>query len=167
MKTTSRDSSAAPVPVDRRTFLGFLTWGIGGLISLGLGIPGVIYLLGPALRRQAEETWIALGAASKVELGTPTLFKASVQRQTGWIESAEQLTVFVLSQDGREFIAMSNICTHLGCRIRWIADDQQFFCPCHNGVYDKEGNVLAGPPPRPLDRYPVKVENGRIFILGG
>jgi Rieske Fe-S protein len=119
------------------------------------------------LRRQAEETWIALGAASKVELGTPTLFKASVQRQTGWIESAEQLTVFVLSQDGREFIAMSNICTHLGCRIRWIADDEQFFCPCHNGVYDKEGNVLAGPPPRPLDRYPVKVENGRIFILGG
>ena len=167
MKGPSDDASATPAPVGRRNFLGLLTWGIGGLISLGLGVPGVIYLLGPALRREVAETWIALGAASKVELGTPTLFKASVQRQAGWIVSQEQLSVYVLSEDSREFIAMSNICTHLGCRIRWIADDEQFFCPCHNGVYDKQGNVLAGPPPRPLDRYPVKVEDGRLFILGG
>jgi Rieske Fe-S protein len=153
--------------VGRRGVLGLLTWAIGGLISLGYGIPGLAYLLGPALRAEAEERWIALGLASKVERGTPTLFKATVQRQTGWIVNEEQLTVFVLTDDGREFTAMSNVCTHLGCRVRWIADQGEFFCPCHNGVFDRQGNVLAGPPPRPLDRYPVKVENDQLFILGG
>jgi menaquinol-cytochrome c reductase iron-sulfur subunit len=151
----------------RRGFLGIVTWAIGGVISLGFAIPGIGYLLGPALRRRAEDAWIALGAAAKVELGTPTLFKASVQRQTGWIVNEEQLTVFVVTEDGRDFTALSNICTHLGCRVRWIADEGEFFCPCHNGRFDKDGNVLAGPPPRPLDRYQVKVENGQIFILGG
>lgn len=150
----------------RRGFLGLVTWAIGGVISLGFAIPGLAYLLGPALRKQ-EEQWIPLGATAKVELGTPTLFKASVRRQTGWIVNEEQLTVFVLTRDGRDFSAMSNICTHLGCRVRWIADQSQFFCPCHNGVFDAEGNVLAGPPPRPLDRYPVKVENDQLYILGG
>ncbi|HLO34005.1 MAG TPA: ubiquinol-cytochrome c reductase iron-sulfur subunit, partial [Anaerolineales bacterium] len=73
---------------------------------------------------------------------------------------------YVLTQDGRDFIAMSNVCTHLGCRVRWIAEKNNFICPCHNGVFDKEGKVLAGPPPRPLNRYQVKVENDQLFILG-
>ena len=78
-----------------------------------------------------------------------------------------EVSVYILTDDGREFAALSNICTHLGCRVRWIADNQQFFCPCHNAAFDKEGNILAGPPPRPLDRFEVKVEDGQLFILGG
>lgn len=164
------DASRPVLPdraVERRGFLSLLTWAIGGLMTLAFAVPGVGYLLGPALRRSTEEAWIALGTASKVELGTPTLFKATVQRQTGWIVNEEQLTVFVVTEDGRDFVALSNICTHLGCRVRWVADQGKFFCPCHNGVFDKDGNVLSGPPPRRLDRYDVKVENGQIFILGG
>jgi Rieske Fe-S protein len=61
---------------------------------------------------------------------------------------------------------MSNICTHLGCRIRWIADEGKFYCPCHNGIFDRDGTVLSGPPPRPLDRFEVKVENDTLSILG-
>jgi Rieske Fe-S protein len=73
----------------------------------------------------------------------------------------------VYTENGRDFIAMSNICTHLGCRVRWVAERQEFFCPCHNGVYDKLGNVVSGPPPKPLDRYAVKVEDDQIMVLGG
>ena len=73
----------------------------------------------------------------------------------------------MLTDNGRDFLAMSNICTHLGCRVRWIADQEQFFCPCHNGVFDKDGTVVSGPPPRPLDRYEVKVEGETVYILGG
>jgi Rieske Fe-S protein len=62
---------------------------------------------------------------------------------------------------------MSNICTHLSCRVRWVAERGQFFCPCHNGVFDKEGLVVSGPPPRPLDRYEVKVEGDQLFIKAG
>jgi Rieske Fe-S protein len=95
------------------------------------------------------------------------LFKFTVERKTGWIVNEEEISVYVLTDNGRDFIAMSNICTHLGCRVRWISDQEEFFCPCHNGVFDKQGKVVSGPPPRPLDRYEVKVENDQILVLGG
>jgi menaquinol-cytochrome c reductase iron-sulfur subunit len=153
--------------LSRRDFLSIATGAIGGLISIALGIPAIAYIIGPALKRQEAQNWIRLGPVSKVELGVPTLFKAKIQRQTGWIVNEEEITTFVLTENGRDFIAISNICTHLGCRVRWIADQNQFFCPCHNGIFDKYGNVVSGPPPRPLDRYEVRVENDRLLILGG
>ena len=153
--------------VNRREFLGTVTWAIGALLGAGLGIPAVAYIVGPALRQQEAQEWIALGSSTKVELGTPTLFKAAVERTTGWIVEQRELSVYVLTDNGRDFLAMSNICTHLGCRVRWIADQEQFFCPCHNGVFAKDGTVLEGPPPRPLDRFEVKLEGGTVFILGG
>ncbi len=104
---------------------------------------------------------------SKVELGVPTLFKVTVEEQTGWITNEQDLSVYVLTDNGRDYAAMSNICTHLGCRVRWVADRNQFFCPCHNGQFDKEGLVTAGPPPRPLDRYEVKVEGDQLLIKVG
>ena len=146
---------------------GFIVWAIGGLISLGMSIPAIAYIIGPALRRDKAQNWLRLGSTSKVELGTPTLFKTKIQRQAGWIVNEEELSVYVRTDNGRDFVAMSNICTHLACRVRWIAERQEFFCPCHNGVYDKDGKVLAGPPPRPLDRYEVKVEDDQLFIQGG
>lgn len=153
--------------LDRRGFMGLLTWAIGGLISAAMGVPALAYIIGPALKTEQSQDWIHLGSTSKVELNLPTLFKVKVQRQTGWIVNEEELTVYVLTQNGRDFVAMSNICTHLGCRVRWILEQEQFFCPCHNGIFDKDGNVVDGPPPRPLDRYEVKVENDQLFILGG
>jgi len=75
--------------------------------------------------------------------------------------------VYVLTDNGRDYTAMSNICTHLSCRVRWVAERDHFFCPCHNGVFDKKGLVIAGPPPRPLDRYEVKVEGDQLFIKAG
>lgn len=153
--------------LNRRDFLGIATWSIGGVMGFLLGIPAVAYVLGPALQRQKAQDWIRLGSAKKVELGTPALFKVKVERKTGWIVSEEEIAAFVLTENGRDFVAMSNICTHLGCRVRWIAERQQFLSPCHNGVFDKYGNVVSGPPPRPLDRYPVKVEDEQIYILGG
>ena len=136
---------------------------IGGLIGVVIGIPAIAYIIGPALQQQVEN-WIRLGAISKVEPGTPTLFKAVIERQTGWIAGQEEVSAYVLTDDGQTYVAMSNICTHLGCRVRWIADQQTFFCPCHNGVFDKDGNVVSGPPPRPLDRYETNVEDGVLFI---
>lgn len=153
--------------IDRRQFLGLITGAIGALISLAMGIPAIAYIIGPALRREAEEAWIRLGTTGKVEIGTPTLFKANVERQTGWIVNEDELSVYVLTDDGRDFVAMSNVCTHLGCRVRWIADEGQFFCPCHNAIFDKDGQVVTGPPPRPLDRYEVRVEENQLWIRGG
>jgi menaquinol-cytochrome c reductase iron-sulfur subunit len=152
--------------LERKGFLGLMTWAIGGLIGLGFGIPAVSYVIGPSLQKTSEDTWILMGSSSKVEVGLPTLFKTTIQRQTGWIVTNEEVSAYIYTENGRDFIAFSNICTHLGCRVRWIDDQEQFFCPCHNAVFDQDGEVVSGPPPSPLDRYQVKVENGQIFIQG-
>jgi Rieske Fe-S protein len=150
--------------VDRREFLGTATVAIGGFISLGIGIPAVAYVVGPALQETTQEDWVNLGPVSKVEIDTPTLFKTTIERQTGWIINQQDISVYVLTDNGRDFAAMSNICTHLGCRVRWIDDQEQFFCPCHNAIFDTAGNVVDGPPPRPLDRYEVRVEDDQLYI---
>jgi Rieske Fe-S protein len=158
------DKLEQPEGMNRRNFLSAAITGIGALITAGLGIPAIMYIVAPASQGEATGNWIHLGAASKVEIGLPTLFKAKVTRQTGWITNETEISAYVLTQDGRDFVAMSNVCTHLGCRVRWVAERKQFFCPCHSGVFDDQGAVVSGPPPRPLDRFKLKVENGQLFI---
>lgn len=151
----------------RRNFLAIAIGAIGAVIGVVIAIPAVAYVVGPALKRKTSENWVRLGPTSKVELGTPTLFKTSIERQTGWILTEEELSIYILTEDGRDYIALSNICTHLGCRVRWITDQGQYFCPCHNAAFDKIGLVVSGPPPRPLDRYETKVEDDQLYILLG
>jgi len=153
--------------LSRRNFLAIATGAIGGLIGIVMAIPAVAYIIGPALQKKTSENWVRLGPTSKVELGNPSLFKATVQSQTGWIVTEDEVSVYILTEDGREYIALSNICTHLGCRVRWIADQNQYFCPCHNAIFDKTGLVLSGPPPKPLDRYETKVEDDQLYVLLG
>ena len=154
-----------PLP-DRRDFMKAAIFGIGGLISAAIGLPAIAYIVGPALK-QGTDAWIRLGAISKVEPDSPTLFKTTVETQTGWIKAEEEVSAYVSTENGQDFIVMSKICTHLGCRVRWIADDGKFHCPCHNGVFAKDGTVVSGPPPRPLQRLENKVENGILYIKRG
>lgn len=151
--------------ISRRDFMKIAISLSGGLIGAALGIPAIAYIIGPALKPDNTQDWIRLGSLSKVELGTPTLFRAKVQRQNGWILEEEDVAVYVLTEDGRKYLALSNICTHLGCRVRWIPDREQFFSPCHNGIFDKYGYVVSGPPPRPLDEFRTKIEDGNLYIM--
>jgi len=152
--------------MDRRDFMKATIVGIGGAIGAAIGLPAIAYVVGPALK-QGTDTWIQLGAVNKIELNTPTLFKTIIETQTGWISAEEEFSAYVLTENGQDFTVMSNVCTHLGCRVRWIADKDGFFCPCHNGVFSKDGSVVSGPPPRPLDRFESKVENGVLFVKRG
>lgn len=61
--------------------------------------------------------------------------------------------------------AFSMICTHLSCTVGWQANTNEFYCPCHDGYYDQFGEVIAGPPPVPLEQLPVRVDN-KIVIIG-
>jgi len=60
--------------------------------------------------------------------------------------------------------AFSLICTHLGCIVEWQADKKEFYCPCHDGRFDEFGEVLAGPPPVPLEQIPVRQEGDRVIV---
>lgn len=60
--------------------------------------------------------------------------------------------------------AFSLICTHLGCTVEWQANKKEFYCPCHDGRFDEFGDVLAGPPPIPLEQIPVRVEGETVTV---
>ena len=66
-----------------------------------------------------------------------------------------------------DFLALSSVCPHLGCRVHWEAAGQRFFCPCHNGAFDRSGRPIAGPPKsanQSLVRFPLKVESGLLYL---
>jgi len=152
--------------VKRRDFMKTAIIAIGGFIGAAIGLPVIPYIIGPAQQNE-DEGWIRLGVVSKVELNVPTLFKTTLELQTGWVSSEEEFSAYVLTENGQDFSVMSNVCTHLGCRVRWIQDQEGFFCPCHNAVFAKDGSVVDGPPPRPLDQFDYKVEDGVIFVKRG
>ena len=70
---------------------------------------------------------------------------------------------FIANTDG-ELYALSGVCTHLGCLVNWYRHENRFRCPCHSGQYDINGNVVAGPPPAPLNRLPLKIEHQKVYI---
>ncbi len=76
--------------------------------------------------------------------------------------------VWVVTKDGENFTVFNPRCTHLTCAYNWKEEGPHkghFFCPCHDAVFDINGEVLGGPPPRPLDTLPAKVEKGRLFTI--
>lgn len=62
------------------------------------------------------------------------------------------------------FLALDRRCTHLGCSVPWESKAGLFVCPCHGSAFDLRGEVLSPPAPRPLDTYPVRVENGLVRV---
>jgi len=72
--------------------------------------------------------------------------------------------VIVINRPAKGFIALSKVCTHLGCLVEYERDNNRLICPCHAGTYDLEGKVLSGPPPRPLPAVTLKVEGEQLII---
>jgi Rieske Fe-S protein len=71
--------------------------------------------------------------------------------------------ILVLQTD-RGVAAFSRRCTDLGCLVSWNKERQQILCPCHRGVYDRNGTNIAGPPPRPLDRFEVIKRGAQLYV---
>jgi cytochrome b6-f complex iron-sulfur subunit len=71
----------------------------------------------------------------------------------------------VLNRPGKGLIAVSRVCTHLGCLVQYDKENKRLLCPCHAGVYDLEGNIVSGPPPKPLPKLPLRVE-GETIVIG-
>ena len=63
-------------------------------------------------------------------------------------------------------LGFSQKCTHLGCVVFWVADVNEFECPCHEGQFNLEGQPISGPPDRPLARIEVEVRDGTVWALG-
>ena len=157
------DSPVAARDTDRRTLLAQIIGACVAFLAALLGIPAIGASVGPALTRQ-EAAWLTLGNPENFEEAVPKAVNLSVARRDGWIETTEVKAVWVVRQPGPQFTVFNGRCTHLGCAYSWQAAQNEFACPCHAGVYGLNGGVLAGPPPRPLDSLPVRVENNTLQV---
>jgi menaquinol-cytochrome c reductase iron-sulfur subunit len=150
--------------LSRRDFIKMVTGSVGGVIGAVLGLPLIGYLLSPALKMQKKDDWISLGTLEKYPIGVPTPFMYTHTTVNGWERTASNYGVYVLRKSENELIAFSDVCTHLGCRINWHEDLKEYVCPCHDGHFAIDGKVISGPPPRPLDQYEFKVQDGEVFV---
>jgi menaquinol-cytochrome c reductase iron-sulfur subunit len=140
--------------------------GVGGFMAAAASLPMVRFALDPALKAGAEtELHYICDLDDLTE--EPQSFNLQYAQQDAWYESEANHTVY-LFRHGEEVVALSSTCTHLGCTVAFGTNEDhpdQFFCPCHFGRFEKDGtNVPNLPPQRPLDRYEVSVEDGKVYL---
>ena len=159
--------AASAEEVSRRRFLSGLIGAVAGIVGFVVAIPAIGYVISPGLKRAAGNDWINLGPESSIVPGVPTPFKWTRMVEDGWVKSLQSGTAYAVQLEGQELKVFSDVCTHLGCRVAWREDQQHFACPCHDGFFNIEGQVVAGPPPRPLVPLTHRVENGQLQIQLG
>lgn len=133
----------------RRKFLGYCLGGIAASGALAVGYPIYRYLSPLQSSKQAGKVVIP---DNEVPAGGAKFF-----------DFAGSSAVLIRKQDG-QLVALSAVCTHLGCIVQWEKEKQDFLCPCHGGRYTAEGVVISGPPPKPLPKLPFVVANGVITV---
>ncbi len=152
-----------PETLSRREFLNKLSVGLSAGIAAVVGLPVLGFLFAPLLRK-SPEVWRQVGAVDTFKVGETVEVKFQDASPLPWAGVTAQTAAW-LRRDGAEaFTAFSVNCTHLGCPVNWLPDATLFMCPCHGGVYYKDGAVAAGPPPRALPRYDVRVRDGQVEI---
>lgn len=142
--------------VDRRSFLARVLAGVGLAASYGLlGVYALAYLFPPPSRRRAQRLFI--GRVSDFAPGSARPF----------VDQRGRALLIVANEAGLR--AFDTRCPHLGCQVHWERDQQRFVCPCHNGVFDRDGVATAGPPAaadQSLAQAPLAVDpsSGTVFL---
>ena len=146
----------------RRSFLSKLAVGAGALAAAIVVIPSIAFLLG---LRKAPLVWRAVGKVSDFQIGQTVEVSFADATSLPWAGVTAKTAAWLRRVSEDQFLAFSINCTHLGCPVRWLSDADLFMCPCHGGVFYSDGTVASGPPPKPLNTYPVRVNNGMVEIL--
>ncbi len=133
--------------LSRRRFLGGLVGGALTVAGVGTGVVTLEYLEPNVLFE--VETRFKLGRPDDFAVGQVTFLPA---RKLYLVRSAEG------------FVAMSAVCTHLGCMTQWESAAGAIFCPCHGSRFSREGKVTGGPAPRPLPRLALALEGGQLVV---
>jgi cytochrome b6-f complex iron-sulfur subunit len=137
--------------VNRRQFVNMLLGGgiMGWLASV---IYPVLSYLNPPKTPEADVQSVKAGLASQFPVNSGQIVKFGRQ------------PVLLVRTESGDFRAFSATCTHLDCIVQYRTDLKQIWCACHNGLYDLTGRNVAGPPPRPLEEYVVKIVADEIVV---
>ncbi len=149
--------------MNRRSFLIKILLGVSGLAAVLVAIPIVGALLEPLLRKKVI-AWRDVGSVNDFTIGKTVLVKYHDASILPWTGATSKTAAWLRRVSEDHFEAFSVNCTHLGCPVRWVADAELFLCPCHGGVYGKDGSKKAGPPPYGLRKYPVRIAHGKVQV---
>lgn len=161
--STAERSGTEVYSTTRRAFHLTVIYMLGAIMTLAMAIPTVIYLLVPP-RARKRSAWIDAGDISQLKPGEPIELSFQQNSIDGWKVESVKKTAWVVKEANNSVVAFGPQCTHLACAYHWEAAATKFVCPCHGSEFALDGKVLAGPAPRPLDRYVTKIENNRLQL---
>jgi len=138
--------------LDRRAAMSWLGRGFLALWIPALGAMMAAFLKAPASETRPGERQLKAGKLSTLAVGDARM-----------VSHADE-PVFVVRVAEAEVVAVSAVCTHMRCVLRWQRDNSTFQCPCHGGTFDKSGNVLSGPPKKPLRQYASEIRADEIIV---
>jgi quinol---cytochrome c reductase iron-sulfur subunit, bacillus type len=149
----------------------FMKLGIlfNGLVATALAVPVVGFVLSSITRGRGNAylSWVPLGPVNDFPEGETrlaTFRNPDVMPTDG---KTVDTACWVRRIEGDQFQVFAINCAHLGCPVRWFPQSGLFMCPCHGGVYYRDGSRASGPPERGLFEYPYKVQNGLVTIQAG
>ncbi len=169
MEQQGEGSSGAAGPdvivINRRSFFaGLLAIGTAGVGAM-LAVPVLRYVLYPLYAKAKGSEWSEVGDSSEFAGGRGPVRKTITFTQLdGWREVVSAQSVYVSRGADGEIEVLSAICPHLGCSVSWQADHGKFVCPCHGGEFKADGEHIAGPPPRGMDRLPAQMKDGKLQV---
>jgi Rieske Fe-S protein len=137
-------ASTAPDRFDRRSLLD-LVLGVGFVSTAAAMLYPIGRFLVPPVSGEPAAASAVAGRADSLKPNSGVIFRFGTRP-----------AIVVRTTDG-ELLAFSAVCTHLDCTVQFKGDVSQLWCACHNGFYDLGGNVVSGPPPRPLERFVVNL----------
>jgi menaquinol-cytochrome c reductase iron-sulfur subunit len=146
----------------RRQFLTRISIVLSSIGAALVAIPSVAFLLG---LRKTPQVWRTVGKLSDFKIGSTVNVSFQDSSPLSWSGVTAQTAAWLRRTGDQQFVAFSMNCTHLGCPVRWLSEANLFMCPCHGGVFYADGQVASGPPPKPLNQYPVRVDNDEVQIL--
>jgi cytochrome b6-f complex iron-sulfur subunit len=136
----------------RRSFFNRLFQAVMGLWGVAFIAVVVSYIKTPRESKSIDEKVSRVGPLSDLQVDNARFI--ADERQPFW----------VIRTSGDELIALSATCTHLRCILQWDKESGRLVCPCHAGAFDLNGNVVAGPPPRPLQSLKVDTRGGIVYV---
>jgi menaquinol-cytochrome c reductase iron-sulfur subunit len=149
----------------RRRFLSRVSLALSGLAAAVVSVPIIAYLLSPLLQEPPIQ-WLDVGPLQNFQIGQTVEVAYDDPSPLPWAGQTARTAVWLRRDTETDFTAFSINCTHLGCPVNWLPDAKLFMCPCHGGVYNGDGTVAGGPPPRSLARVGVRVtDDQRVQVL--
>ena len=134
----------------------------GAAVAAIVGLPALILSLSP-LRAQRQAVWRNIGSLAAVPVGAVQRAVVALPHPD-WAQTVIEQGVYVWRPSPSEVVVYSRSCTDLGCPLNWDPGGEVFLCPCHGGIFAKDGARMAGPPKQPMLRYLTRIRNGQVEI---